>query len=393
MVALSLAQRASAVRSGPIDDLFAALAHRPEVISFAVGAPDPGVFPSAAVMAPLVEAAIGKYGPAVLQYGKTQGWPPMLDQARTLLQQRHIHCSLDRMHISTGASGALHNVAMAMLDPGDVVLVETPTYEPAIKAFRSFGATPVAIDCDELGLLPDALDQALARHQPAFVYALPTFQNPTGRTMSASRRAEVAEVIARRGALLVEDDVYTDLRYDGVPVAAFWSYAPENTVYITSLSKTFAPAMRIGIVVMPPHLLDSVFAFKQSIDMQTSSFCQAIAAEFLASPAAGAHLADVVNVYGRKLDKLASALRDYLPPDFRWTRPEGGMFVWVEGPSTFDADATLLRALDAGVAFLPGNTFYTNPDARGNTFRLSFAGVAEDMIRPGIERLGALCAQ
>jgi 2-aminoadipate transaminase len=393
MVSVSLARRASAVHSGPIDDLFAALAHRPEIISFAVGAPDPGVFPPAAEMASLVETVIDKYGPVVLQYGKTQGWPPMLDQAEILLRQRDIHCSLDRMHISTGGSGALHNVAMAMLDPGDVVLVETPTYEPAIKVFRSFGATAVAIDCDEFGFVPDALDRALARYRPAFVYALPTFQNPTGRTMPASRRAEVAEVIVRRGTVLVEDDVYTDLRYDGVPISAFWSFAPENTVYITSLSKTFVPAMRIGMVVMPPHLLDSVFAFKQSIDMQTSSFCQAIAAEFLAGPAAATHLADIVNVYSRKLDKLASALTDYLPPEFRWTRPEGGMFVWVEGPRTFDADATLRRAIDAGVAFLPGKTFYTNPDAYGSTLRLSFAGVAEDLIRPGIELLGALCAQ
>jgi 2-aminoadipate transaminase len=392
MASLSLARRAFAVQSGPIDDLFAALAQRPEVISFAVGAPDPAVFPPASVMAPLVDTVIGKYGPAVLQYGKTQGWPPMLEQAQILLRQRDIHCSLDRMHISTGGSGALHNVAMALLDPGDVVLVETPTYEPAIKTFRSFGATAMAVDCDEFGLLPDALDAALARQRPAFVYALPTFQNPTGRTMTAVRRAEVAEVVVRHGAVLVEDDVYTDLRYDGVPVSAFWSCAPENTVYITSLSKTFVPAVRIGIVAMPPHLLDSVFAFKQSIDMQTSSFCQAIAAEFLAGPAAAAHLADIVNVYSRKLDKLATALGDYLPPEFRWTRPEGGMFVWVEGPHTFDADATLHRALDAGVAFLPGKTFYTNPDAHGSTLRLSFAGVAEDMIGPGIELLGALCA-
>lgn len=280
---------------------------------------------------------------------------------------------------------------MAMLDPGDVVLVETPTYEPAIKTFRSLGATAVAIDCDEFGLLPDALDEALARRRPAFVYALPTFQNPTGRTMPAARRADVAEVIVRHNAVLVEDDVYTDLRYDGAPIPAFWSFAPENTVYITSLSKTFAPAMRIGIVVMPPHLPDSVFALKQSIDMQTSSFCQAMAAEFLAGPAAAAHVTNVVNVYARKLDELASALSDYLPPQFRWTRPEGGMFVWVEGPHTFDADATLRRALDAGVAFLPGKTFYTNPDAHASTLRLSFAGVAQDMIRPGIELLGALC--
>lgn len=391
MVSTGLARRASAVQSGPIDDLFAALARRPDVISFAVGAPDPAVFPTAAVMAPLVETVIGKYGPAVLQYGKTQGWPPMLDQARILLRQRHIDCSLDRMHISTGGSSALHNVAMAILDPDDVVLVETPTYGPAIKTFRSFGARAVAVDCDELGLIPDALDEALVRRRPAFVYALPTFQNPTGRTMPASRRAEVAEVIMRHNALLVEDDVYTDLRYDGAPIPAFWSFAPENTVYITSLSKTFAPAMRIGIVAMPPHLLDSVFAFKQSIDMQTSSFCQAIAAEFLAGPGTSAHVADIVKLYARKLDELAGALDDHLPGEFRWSRPEGGMFVWVEGPHTFDADAALRRALDAGVAFLPGKTFYTNPDAHRSTLRLSFAGVAEDRIGPGIELLGALC--
>jgi 2-aminoadipate transaminase len=199
MVSTSLAQRACAVHSGPIDDPFAALAQRPEVISFAIGTPNPAAFPTATVMAPLVETVLDKYGPTVLQYSKTQDWPPTLNQAQTHLPQRHIDCSLDRMHISTGGSSALHNVAIAMLDPEDVVLVETPTYGPAIKTFRSFGAKTVAVHCDELGLIPDALDEALAQRRPAVIYALPTFQNPTRRTTPASRRTKIAEVIMRPG--------------------------------------------------------------------------------------------------------------------------------------------------------------------------------------------------
>lgn len=390
MGAVKLSRAATAVRSGAIDDMYGRLARRPDVISFAVGAPDTTLLPGALVET-LVHEVVTKYGPSILQYGMTQGFGPLLEQARTLLLKRGIDCPARGPHIATGGSGALHSISTALLDPGDVVLVERPSYGPAIKMFRSHQGTVADVACDDLGMLPDALDQALARTEPAFVYLLPTFQNPTGQTMTAERRAQVAEVIVRHGALAVEDDVYTDLRYRGDPLPAFWSFAPRNTVYLTSLSKTLVPAMRIGIAVMPMDLLDSVLALKQGIDMQTSSFTQAIAAEFLAGPYAAAQLARLVDAYATKLDVLADALDAYFPAEFRWRRPDGGLFVWVEGPPGFDADALLDRALERGVAYLPGSAFYADGGGgHHNTMRLSFAGAPVDGIDRGIKLLATL---
>lgn len=370
--------------------MFATLARRPDVVSFAVGAPDPALLPGELV-ATLSQSVIDRYGSAVLQYGMTQGFAPLLDEARNLLRDRHIRCTHDRLHISTGGSGALHNVCLAVLDPHDVVLVETPTYGPAVKEFRSHGATVVAVPSDEFGIVPEALEEALAGYDVTFVYLLPTFQNPTGRTMPAGRRERIAEIAVRHGTLIVEDDVYTDLRYRGVAPPALWSFAPDNSVYITSLSKTLAPAIRVGITVMPPDLLKTVLALKQGIDMQTSTYCQAIAAEFLGSSAGAAHLAYVVEAYSAKLDALTTAAERHLPAGFRWTEPDGGMFLWIEGPAGFDADAALTEALRQGVAFLPGSAFYAD-DVTGhrNAMRLSFANVPHDDIDRGIALLGAV---
>ncbi|WP_406281434.1 PLP-dependent aminotransferase family protein [Nocardia sp. NBC_00881] len=382
--------RGAAVSSGPIDDIYATLQHRPAAISFAVGVPDPALLPGDMV-ASLAAGAIAKYGNAALQYGLTRGFPPLLEQARILLADRGIGCPPHRLHIATGGSGALHNVCMALLDPGDVVLVETPTYGPAVKVFRSHGATVIGVESDEYGILPEALDAALAQHDTAFVYLLPTFHNPTGRTMPEVRRLRIAEVVTRRGELVVEDDVYTDLRYRGEPLPTFWSFAPDNTVYITSLSKTVAPALRIGITVLPEYLLEPVLALKQGIDMQTSVLNQAIAAEFLGSAVASTHLARIVETYAAKLDTVVEALGRHFPTGFSWTEPDGGMFVWVEGPADFDADALMRPALEAGVAFMPGSVFFAAPDASHNAMRLSFASVPEADIDRGIKLLATVC--
>ncbi len=383
---------AAAVASGPIDDIFAALAGRPDVVSFAVGAPDPALLPGELVSA-LSRDVIGKYGSTVLQYGMTQGFGPLLDESRNLLRARHIRCGHDSLHISTGGSGALHNVCLALLDPHDVVLVETPTYGPAVKEFRSHGATVVGVPSDDSGIVPEALEEALARYDVAFVYLLPTFQNPTGRTMPTSRREQIARIVVRQDTLVVEDDVYTDLRYRGVAPPAIASFAPDNSIYITSLSKTLAPALRVGITVMPPDLLRNVLALKQGIDMQTSTYCQAIAAEFLGSAAGAAHLAHVVEVYSAKLDTLADAVERYFPSGFQWAVPEGGMFLWLEGPQGFDAEALLGEALREGVAFLPGSVFYADDADHRNTMRLSFANVPRDDIDRGVALLAALCEE
>ncbi|WP_280361570.1 PLP-dependent aminotransferase family protein [Nocardia wallacei] len=377
---------AAAARSGPIDEIFAVLARRPDVVSFAVGSPDTDLLP-VDLMPELVRRAAAKYGPAILQYGMTQGFGPLLGHARELVRKRGISCSDRAIHIATGGSGALHNLCMALLDEGDVVLVESPTYGPAVKSFRSHGATVREVACDEFGIVPEALAEALSP-EVAFLYTLPTFQNPTGRTVPAVRRQQIAEIVLRRGALVIEDDVYADLRYHGDPVPALWSYAPENVVYLTSLSKTFAPAVRIGIVVIPERLSDGTLALKQNIDMQTSTLCQAMATEFLESGYAEAHLRRIIDTYSARLDTLVAALDRHFSPEFRWQKPDGGMFLWLEGPPGFDADTAVDSTLEQGAAYLPGSVFYAEDGHRHrHTIRLSFANVADRDIDCGIKQL------
>ncbi|WP_019932488.1 PLP-dependent aminotransferase family protein [Nocardia sp. BMG111209] len=378
-------------RSGPIDELFAAAARRPELVSFAAGAPDPALLPVESI-AGLAAAALDRHGRAALQYGLTGGLPALQELSRKLLSERGIDCATGDIHIATGASGALHNICLATLDRGDVVLVETPTHGPAVTLFRSHGATVIGVECDESGVLPEALDDAIRRHLPAFVYLMPTFHNPTGRTMSAERRARTAEVIRRHRMLAIEDDVYVELRYRGAEVPALTSFVPEFCAYLTSLSKCVAPALRIGITTMPQPLLRDVLVLKQGIDMQTSSLTQALAAEFLGGPERAAHRQRLVEHYAAKLDRLAGALGEHLGPDFRWTVPDGGLFVWVEGPPDFDAGAVLPAALDHGVAYLPGSHFYADGGAdRGNTLRLSFSAVPIGDIDRGVAALARVC--
>ncbi|MFI9537066.1 PLP-dependent aminotransferase family protein [Nocardia fusca] len=390
MTAILRPGRRPVVRSGPIDEAFATLAGRPDVISFAVGAPDPDLLPVDTVAA-LAGEVLAEYGSTALQYGVTRGFPALLEQARTLLSRRGIDCPMDRLHIATGGSGALHNLCMALLGSGTVVLVEAPTYGPAVKVFRSHGARVIEVESDNEGMVPRALDAALVDQDVALIYLLPTFQNPTGRTMPGSRRAEIAEIVLRRGALVVEDDVYSDLRYRGTPVPAFWSFAPDHTVYITSLSKTLAPALRIGIEVLPRELVDHVLALKQGIDMQTSAFTQAIAARFLAGPAAADHLELLTESYAAKLATMTAALARHFPTGYRWTEPEGGMFLWLEGPPGLNTDALLGPALECGVAFLPGSAFFA-AETRSPALRLSFAGAPVERIDHGIELLARVCA-
>jgi 2-aminoadipate transaminase len=391
MSRLRISRGAAGIRSGPIDDILATLARRPEVVSFAAGVPDPALLPHEQV-ASLSQTVITKYGSSVLQYGPTQGFAPLIEKGGMLLSQRHIRCKPESVLIATGGTGALHAVSSVLLDPGDVVLVETPTYDPAVTAFRSHSAVVVEVESDEAGILPDALDDALTRYDVAFVYLLPTFQNPTGRTMTAERRAQVAEIILRRDALVVEDDVYADLRFRGEPLPPISALLPDNAVYFTSLSKTLGPAMRIGIATMPMALLERVLVLKQGIDLRTSMYCQAIGAEFLGSNDEAIHLKRIEDAYSGKLKTMAHALEKHLPDGFRWTEPEGGMFLWVEGPPGFDADAVLGRAMERGVAFIPGSVFFAESGAVNcNSMRLCFAHVNSDKIEGGIELLAAVC--
>lgn len=387
-----LAARAAAIRSDSIDEVFQRLRSREDVVSFAAGAPDQTLLP-VALLPVTMRRALARHGAALLQYGSPRGFDPLRVACRPLLAERGIHVPADRIHIMTGGSGALDTFCMALLEPGDVVLVERPTYAPALKVFRTYDARVEEISCDSDGMLPEALDERLRAGRVKFVYLLPTFQNPTGRTISATRRAALAEVLRGQEALAIEDDVYWQLRYEGDPIPALWRWAPDNVVYLSSLSKTLAPTLRIGIVVAPASLERAAIMLKQGVDMHTSVLAQAIAAELLTSPDGRAHVNTVVHAYQKKRDILLAALDSHLPPGYAWTRPVGGMFVWVDAPADIHTASLLSSAFDAGVAYQPGGPFHVEPATGRNTLRLSIGQAQAAQIDPAIATLATVLAR
>jgi 2-aminoadipate transaminase len=238
----------------------------------------------------------------------------------------------------------------------------------------------VEIETDDAGLRPESLDRILASEPVKFVYAVPTFQNPTGRTLSLARRQQVAEILKRHNALLVEDDPYSDLRYVGQAVSTIKSLAPDNVVYITTLSKTFSPGMRIGICVAPGALHQWLVIARQGVDLHTNTLGQALASEYIAGGYLEKQVPKIVELYRPRREAMLAALERHMPEDFTWTTPDGGMFIWIVGPKGLNAEQLYARAVDRGVAFVPGRFFFVNDGDGLNTFRMNFTAANPETI-------------
>jgi 2-aminoadipate transaminase len=328
-----------------------------------------------------------------MQYGAVAGFGPLIDALVPRLHAAGVHTTGAGIHITAGATGAMHALCTLTLQPGARVLVAEPSYGVESGMFTAHGAHVEGLPCDASGIMPDALDAALRRAAAQFIYLTPTFANPTGVTMPAARRADIADIACRHRILLVEDDVYSPLRYSGPPQQAMHLYAPDHTVYIGSLSKTFAPAIRIGYVVAPAPLQSALTKLKEGIDMQTSTLAQAIAAQFLTTQF-DIHLRRLRSRYAARLDAINDALVAEGLSGYTWHRPEGGMFLWLRGPCGFNVDdAWMKRAAAAGVNVMPGHHFYTRPDTGRHTMRLAFAPIPIERIRTGIHRLAKILPQ
>ncbi len=388
-----LSTRLAGVRSSPVRDILS-LTERPAVISFAGGLPAPELFP----VEMLAEAFAAVTGPTSaarsLQYSPTEGVPELRAALAARLGARGVSAELDDVLITTGSQQALALVATVLLDPGDTVLVEDPSYLAALQSFAFAGARAVPVECDEAGLEPESLPDLIAEHRPKFLYCVPNFQNPTGRTLSAARRARLAEIAAEHDLWIVEDDPYGELRYGGSspPSIASHAAAAPRTVAVSSLSKVLAPGLRIGWLRAPRALLRALVIAKQAADLHTSTVDQLVAARCLAQAELDGHIERLCSAYRARRDAMLAGLPAALPQDAEFSRPDGGMFVWVRLPRNHDATALLPTALEHGVAFVPGAPFYAGrPDAR--TLRLSFTTHPPEEIGLGLERLaGALRA-
>jgi DNA-binding transcriptional MocR family regulator len=389
----SLSSRLAGVQSSPVRDILK-LTQRAEVISFAGGLPAPELFP-AEMLAQAFATALGPTAaPRALQYSTTEGDPELRALLAGRLTARGLDAEAGEILVTTGSQQALGLVASVLLDPDDVVLVENPSYLAALQCFGFAGARLVPAPCDEDGLDPEALPELIAAHRPKFLYVVPTFQNPTGRTLPGERRRRLAEIAAQHGVWLIEDDPYGELRYDGEPLAPIASHpgARDRTVTVSSLSKVLAPGLRIGFLRAPAALLGPLTVAKQAADLHTSTVDQHAARNALRTDHLDEHIDHICAEYRRRRDALLGGLAHALPQRTTFNRPAGGMFVWARLPEGWDAGELLVAALRHDVAFVPGAPFYaTDPDPR--TLRLSFTTHPPVEIVEGLARLRTATAQ
>jgi DNA-binding transcriptional MocR family regulator len=369
------------------------LTQRDDVISFAGGLPAPELFPAELIAGAFASALGPTVAARALQYSATEGDPQLRELLAGRMALRGLPAQAGEILVTTGSQQALGLVATVLLDRGDSVLVENPSYLAAIQCFSLAAARMVPVACDDEGLDPDGLPELIERHDPKFLYLVPTFQNPTGRTLPDDRRRRLAEVAAEHGLWIVEDDPYGELRYDGEPLAPVAAYpgAGDRTVSISSLSKVLAPGLRIGWLRAPAALAPALTIAKQAADLHTSTIDQHAARVSLQAADIDEHIGCICTEYRLRRDALLDGLAAALPPGSTFNRPAGGMFVWARLPAGWDAGRLLVSALRHDVAFVPGAPFYAvEPDPR--TLRLSFTTHTPAQIVEGLARLGAATA-
>ena len=393
------AQRTQRMTSSAIRELLK-LTSRADIISFAGGLPAPELFPVEQVRA-AVDTVLTEHGTSALQYSTTEGYPPLREMITRHMARYGIKVGIESVLITTGSQEALDLIGKILINPGDRILTETPSYLGALQAFTMYGADYVSVPIDDDGLETSRLEEAL-RAGPKFMYVLPNFQNPAGVTLSLPRRRELVGLSDRYGIPIVEDDPYGQLRYEGqhLPPLVVLDAELHNdhqngryrggVIYLSTFSKTLAPGLRLGWVVAPTEVIQRLVMAKQGTDLHSSTFDQMVAHEVARSGFIDQHVARLREVYRRRRDVMLQALEQVLPPEtgVRWTRPHGGLFLWVTLPESLDASRLLETAVEEKVAFVPGVCFDPAGLVR-NTMRLNFSNASEPMIREGIARLGA----
>jgi 2-aminoadipate transaminase len=359
---------------------------QPGMVSLAGGIPAPESFPLD-IIRELTSIVFEKYSSRALQYDPTEGFYPLREALADYLQNKDVHAKADEVLIASGSQGVLDAIGMVLISKGDRIAVEAPTYLGAIQAFNPYEPEYIRLDTDDDGLVPASLENVLQSTGIKLIYLVPTFQNPTGRTINVERRMEIAAMIQKHDALLIEDDPYNALRYRGEDLPPIKTMAPDNVVYVSTLSKVFAPGLRIGFCVAPAMIRKWLVVVKQGIDLHTSTLNQALAAEYLSGGYLETHLPNIINLYRPKQKAMLSALERYFPESFKWSKPEGGMFVWVEGSAGFDMETVYWKAVERKTAFVPGKFFYTHPGEGLETMRLNYTMADEATIEKAIKIL------
>ncbi|HVE98051.1 MAG TPA: PLP-dependent aminotransferase family protein [Mycobacteriales bacterium] len=386
------AARTQGMTASAIRALFA-VASRPEVVSLAGGMPFIQALPLDAV-SEMVAALVRDRGPTALQYGSGQGYPELRERICDVMALEGIAGSPDDVVVTVGSQQALDLVTRIFIDPGDVILAEAPSYVGALSTFASYQASVVHVAMDEAGLVPAALDEACTRLERAgrpvkFLYTVPNFHNPAGVSLSVPRRAEVLDIAARHGLLVLEDNPYGLLGFDHEPVAALRATAEDGVLYLGSFSKTFAPGLRVGWVLAPHSVREKLVLAAEASVLCPPHFTQMVVADYLRTQPWQDQVKVYREVYRDRRDTILEALAQQLPPGSTWTKPAGGFYTWVTLPGDLDASEMLPRAIAHRVAYVPGSAFYADGSGR-SALRLSYCYPEPERIREGVRRLAAV---
>ena len=365
---------------------------KPGVLSMAGGLPSADTFPVDALKA-ACDRVLSHNAKEALQYASSEGFAPLRDWVAQRVESLGMQVKPDQVLITSGSQQGLDLVGKILCDAGAPVAVETPTYLGALQAFTPFEPLFASLASDGEGVRPEAM-AALPHDAPGtrFAYLLPNFQNPTGRMMSRERREAVMAAARAARVPIVEDNPYGDLWFDEPPPPALSSLWPEGSVYLGSFSKVLTPGFRLGYIIAPPELYPKLLQAKQAADLHTPGFNQRVVHEVIKDGFLDQHVPTIRAKYKANRDAMATALKEHLPPGCEWQMPVGGMFFWIRLPEGFDAMALLPKAVDAGIAFVPGAAFYAqSPDPR--TMRLSFVTLTPDLIADGVAILGRVLKQ
>ena len=381
-------KRMTLVENPSLDAVLAVLGD-PTVISMAGGLPSQESFP-VKEMAESFAKTLNEVKGNALQYGATEGYMPLRQWIAGYMNSQNIDCNEKNIMVTSGSQQGIELVARALIEPGDTVVVESPSYMAALQVFKNEGAKIIAAPSDQEGIMMEGLKELLEEVKPKFIYVIPTFQNPSGLTLGKERREKLIEIARELKILVLEDNPYGELRYKGEAQAPLKSIAAsDEVIYLGTFSKIVAPGLRLGWMVTTPENIKKLAALKQSSDLLSNQTSQIALFKFLETGILPAHIERIKGLYKVKRDAMEEALKKYFPEGVTWTDAEGGMFVWATLPEGLDTMKMFPKAMAEKVAYVPGSTFYPDGDDRGKrSMRLNFSGPTPEQIEEGIKRLG-----
>lgn len=387
-VSVPLARRMSQMKTSAVREILK-VAERPDILSFAGGLPAPELFPVEAIAQAHAEV-FAHEGPAAMQYSTTEGYGPLREWICAHLAERGLRVATDQVLITAGSQQGIDLAARVMLDPGDVVVVENPSYLAALQNFGGYEARIEVVGSDDEGMRVDELEALAARCRPKLIYVIPNFHNPKGTTLSLERRLALVRFAQQHGVLILEDNPYGELRFRGAALPSLAALDEGDVVIqLGTFSKTLAPGLRLGWSVSSPELTRSLTISKQSTDLHTATLAQRATARLLSKFDYDTHLERLRATYGERCQAMLDALEEHMPEGTRWTRPDGGMFLWVELPRGLRGEDILPRAIEQHVAFVPGSPFFA-AHPKSECIRLNFSNRSPELIDEGMRRLASV---